>query len=156
MSAHHTARNARKAGAKLVDPGFERLKSLAIKIAVVGGIGSFLAMNSVPYFLNKAIRGTKHYQQALELLCSHPEAVKYLGEPIKGGKVNVTKPEDYGTDGEKEWYKVFVAGPKTHGHLYYEVPTQKDGSEIRAPKFIRVELTLASLPDYKLLIKRPE
>lgn len=129
----------------------ETLKKVALRIAIVGGAGTFVAINTIPYIYSERIRKTEHYKQAIELLRSHPEAVKYLGEPIEEGRVKSTVRENFGTDGETMWVRVPVKGPKDIGQIFYEYSVNKQDNSL-----LRVELTLNKLKDYKLLIKRLE
>ncbi|OXU22805.1 hypothetical protein TSAR_004609 [Trichomalopsis sarcophagae] len=128
----------------------ETLKKVAIRIGVVGGVGTFVALNTIPYIYSERIRKTEHYKQALQLLRSNTEAVKYLGEPIAERPVQPTKRENFGTDGVTTWVRVPVVGPKDKGMLFYEYPVNESNNSTR------VELTLSKLKDYKLIIKKPD
>ena len=130
-----------------------KLTSIAVRIGIFGGIGTFILINSIPFIYGKRIRESDHYIQAIQMLYSHPEALKYLGEPITEGRVNVTIPENYGFDEEKMWIKVPVQGPKSKGYLYYDF--FKDKKENGLTQLSKVELTIDSLKGYKLLIKNP-
>lgn len=133
---------------------YESLKTFAIRLGIVGGIGTFICVNSVPLVYNKKIRNSDHYKQAIKLLRGHTEAVKCLGEPIKEGFVKVTDPKEFGRDEEKMWINVPVYGSKTNGKLFYDFILKTE--ENQPTKLLRVELTLDSHKDYKLLIKREE
>lgn len=133
---------------------YESLKSFAKGLAVVGGLGTFICINSIPFIYNKKIRNSDHYKQAIQLLHSHPEATKCLGEPIKEGSVKVTDPKEFGRDEEKMWINVPVYGSKTKGKLFYNFSNKID--ENQPIKLSRVELTLESHEGYKLLIKKDE
>ena len=104
----------------------QQLKNLAWKIGIFGGIGSWILINTVPLVLSRKIRQSDHYQEAVNLLRSHPEAIKYLGEPIKEERVVTTIPECYGQDGEKMWLRVPIIGSKTKGTLYYDFLLPED------------------------------
>lgn len=132
----------------------ERLKKFALRIGICGGIATFIAMNSIPYLYYRRLCQTEEYNEAVKLLHSHPEAAKYLGEPIKEGRVNTTSKDDFGFDEEKMWVSMPVFGSKAKGRLYYEFPLKKSADE--HCKLSRVELTLTHLKDRKLLIKKPE
>ncbi|XP_014206804.1 uncharacterized protein LOC106638239 [Copidosoma floridanum] len=131
--------------------GMDHLKKIAFRIAVCGGLATVVAINSVPFILNRRIRETQHYKKALELLSNHADAVKYLGKPITARRILVSDPDHYGADDEKMWFKVPVTGPNGKGFLFYNVKV-KDYDK-NSPELSRVELTVDKFKDYKLIIK---
>ncbi|KAL7291153.1 hypothetical protein TKK_0015070 [Trichogramma kaykai] len=134
--------------------GVESLKRMAKWIAIGGGFATVVMWNSVPAILSRKIRDSDHYQEAIKLLHSHPEAVKYLGDPIKEGNVATMLEQNYGQDDEKMWCRVPVHGPKSRGALYYDFLLKQEKNK---PLQLRsAELTLENLKDYKLILKRPE
>lgn len=133
---------------------YDSLITLAKRIAIVGGIGTFVCINLTPFLYNNKIRNSDHYKQAIELLHNHPEAKKYLGEPIKEGSVKVTDPKEFGWDEQKMWMNVPVWGSKSKGKLFIYFPVKSE--ENQQPKLSRVELIVDSHKDYKLLIKKEE
>lgn len=132
----------------------DRLKKIAFRIALGGGVATFIAINTIPAIINGRIRKSEHYKKALEILENHPEAIKYLGKPIKAHYIAVTYKENYGNDDEKKWIRVPVTGPKDRGFLYYDFALKQDNTD--SIELSRVELVVEKFKDYKLIIKKPE
>lgn len=133
--------------------GLDSLKKLAVQIALGGGLVTFVMINTVPYITDKKMKETAVYQEAMTMIKNHPEAIKYLGEPIIDGKIQVTNKEMYGSDEEKGWFSVPIKGPKSVGNVYCESRFEKDNEKVKV-QLSKVELSIKSVPGFKLMIKR--
>ncbi|XP_043509095.1 uncharacterized protein LOC122528236 [Frieseomelitta varia] len=96
------------------------------------------------YYMQQKIRETVTYKKALSIFYNHEDAIKYLGKPIKEGKITlpVNKTNNIKT------FNVNVKGANTKGKLHLEYQVHPDHqTEIK-----KVEIKFNDTPDKTLLI----
>ena len=130
------------------------LTKLAIRIGFIGGAGVVIAINTVPYIISQRLKKIEPYVEALELTRKHPEAIKYMGEPIVDHRINVTIKKNYNIDDDdNSWFRIPVSGPKSKGSVacYY---SSKTNLLTEAYVLKSAELYLDNFPNHKLVLKK--
>lgn len=108
------------------------------KLIVYGGFAVGFTGLATRYSIEKRIRQTITYKKALDIFYNHEKAVKYLGEPIKEGRINF----DYRDENIKK-FSINMKGANTKGKLdceYNVLPDLK--TQIR-----KVQIRFDDLPD---------
>lgn len=119
------------------------LKNLSA-IALFGSIGVTITGLIVRYDVEKKVRQTITYKNALKLFYDHEETIKHLGEPIKEGRI--TFPDN--KTGNIKRFGIYVKGANARGQLYFEYQVQPDErNEIK-----KVEIKFSDIPDKMFVI----
>ncbi|XP_076752335.1 uncharacterized protein LOC143424259 [Xylocopa sonorina] len=118
------------------------LKSLATA-AFYGSIGVLGTYMFTTILIEKRLRRTVTYKRALELFHNKENAVKYLGEPVKEGRIKVISIDD-----TSRKLSVNLKGSNTKGTLDCEYNIEPDHkTTIR-----KLEIKYDDLPDKTFVI----
>ena len=117
---------------------------------MTAGLSTFICCGMITteifmyYHMQQRIRETVTYKKALNIFYNHEDAIKYLGKPIKEGKITlpVNKTNDIKT------FNVNVKGANTKGKLHLEYQVHPDHvTEIK-----KVEIKYNDAPDKTFVI----
>ncbi|XP_033215910.1 uncharacterized protein LOC117172184 isoform X1 [Belonocnema kinseyi] len=131
-----------------------KMKNSFIKATIWGiaGLGTLELFTS--YLIPAGIRlYSSCYQEAMQCLRDHPEAVKVLGEPITEGRIDYSNTIENNADTNMTWFTVPVSGPKSRGKMRYWIDSDAESSN-KMFRVVRIELQFSNSPDKILLIKR--
>lgn len=98
-----------------------------LKVAAVGGVVTISSGMILQSILQRRVRDSEVYRQAVGILRNNPAAETFLGKPILTGNLDLQKKENY-CYSDKAYLEIPVKGSKMKGVLYFsaERPSPQD------------------------------
>ncbi|XP_059479125.1 uncharacterized protein LOC132198871 [Neocloeon triangulifer] len=120
------------------------------KVATYGAVITVSAAFYIKSKIEDRLKSQPYFKTALRQLEEHPGAVKFLGKPIKMGKMYLEDSENNFCHEGKAQFQVNVRGTKSNGTYFF---WSEFNEENKLWTVNRAELELADQPDKRLVIK---
>lgn len=120
-----------------------------MKIAGIGGLVTGSTGYAFHFRVQRNIRKSETYKDAINALRAHKKAVPYLGEPLQQGRIRYGSEQHPDQETSYTWFKVSLTGSNTKGTLYYEVTLDRENK----PEVPKIEITFDNIPGKTFVLR---